>query len=160
MKDLAKQAAVLAAAAVLLAVGLRAFSPHPLPWAGAWRDHIRSQARAAGLPVVETDSVRKFLGTGALVLDARAARAWRRGHLPGAVSLPWMKVDTEFRHVEPLLMTPDTPALVYCERDDCDEGLLLARHLRRRGYGNITLFAGGYAAWRKAGGPVEASPAP
>ena len=49
----------------------------------------------------------------------------------------------------------EQPIITCCARNDCDEGLELALFLRRTGYTNVTLFAGGLAEWRASGGTVE-----
>ena len=106
--------------------------------------------------MAETPAVRELLKAGThVVFDARRRREYAAGRLPGAVSLPWMDVDRELPNVEILIADPAQPVLVYCRNRDCEEGLLLAAHLRKRGHRDVTLFAGGFEAWRKSGAEVE-----
>lgn len=141
-----------AAAAGLLA---QAVSPNRIPWREDWSRYVETKALAAGLTLAKVDDVQRILHEQShLLLDARPVADYDKGHLPGALSLPQTDLDTYYPQLLPLL-TPAQPLLVYCSGLECDESLLLSVYLREQGFTNVTLFAGGYLAWKAAGLPLE-----
>ena len=146
-------------AALALGAAANTWGPRRLPWRGDWTHYVESQARRDGLGVTDLAGVRRIRAAGTHVLfDARSRKAFEAGRLPGAVSFPWLKAEAEFPKLEVLLMDPAQPALVYCDSADCEEGLLLARWLKKRGYRDLTLFAGGFRDWKRAGLEQERGP--
>ena len=144
-----------------MSMAVNAVSPRGIPLMRPGTPPDARAARAAGVPLADAYRMAaRPLNDGILVLDARAAREYRRGHLPGAISLPWERFDRVYPRVEPLLADPVQAVLVYCEHSQCDDGLMLARELRRRGSNGVTLLQGGYEAWRLAGGLIERETAP
>jgi len=98
------------------------------------------------------DVARRVDGGGTLLLDTRPPERYREGHLPGArnVRLPDVRVGEK------------TPALqgygsliVYGENPGSADALAMAKRLIRAGHDDVRLLDGGYAAWRRAGLPVE-----
>ncbi len=117
--------------------------------------------RAAGYPLEEVrkiapSALREQLATGKapVVLDVRQEDEWRDGHIPGAVHLengrlPW----------DDLPLPRDQPIVVHCyTRNRSTAGISV---LARRGYRNLFLLDGGFAAWEKSGFEIkrEAGPA-
>ncbi len=142
-------------AALVLGSAANTLGPRRIPWLRAPDDDGAAAVEAAGLRAVGPAGMRRAVAKGtAVVIDARAAPAFRRGRVPGAVSLPAARVDAELRHVEPLL-APGQEIIVYCDGPTCDDALRLALHLQRLGYTNTAVFAGGLRAWRRAGGRIE-----
>lgn len=84
------------------------------------------------------------------VFDVRDAGEYETGHIPGATSLA--RRDIEFR-ARDLVPVRTTPIVLY----DADDGraALAARTLAGLGYADVRRLAGGLAAWRAAGRPVE-----
>lgn len=99
-----------------------------------------------------------------LIIDARPKRKkYDKGHVPGAVSLPWSK----FQKMKGLLPADKDMLLVfYCGGLKCPLSHKSAFAARAMGYSNIKVFATGYPSWKKAyGAPVavaaaKAAPAP
>lgn len=148
----------LAAAALLCAAGMNALRPKPLPWQADWSAHIEERARKAGIGLASVHQVRAAISAGAaLLVDAREAGRFRAGRIAGAVSLP-LATARERLMAAPVADDPDRPMIVYCGGLDCEDALELALLLRRFGYRQVSLFAGGWAEWRAAGGATEAGP--
>jgi rhodanese-related sulfurtransferase len=127
----------------------------PLPLRGEWSKHVEQRALQAGLQLVGIGTLQRAVAAhGARVLDARPPADFRAGHIPGAQSMPF-DIAAELLTSMQIELQREIPIITYCARNDCDEGLELALFLRRTGYTNITLFAGGLAEWRAAGGTVE-----
>jgi len=141
--------------AVCLGTLAQFFGPSPIPWV---QDHSQSpfaKARAAGIDIVSLEQAREVVsGSGVLVLDARSASDFDKGHLPGAISFPNATRSESYYELAALLQ-PEQPLLVYCSSKTCDDALQLALFLREQGSQKIHLFADGFEAWREAGLPIE-----
>lgn len=84
----------------------------------------------------------------ALVLDVREPEEYARGHVPGAVNVP--QADLATRMAE---LPHDRPILTICQSGS--RSLRSAQFLRQQGFEHVASIAGGTAAWRAAGRPVE-----
>lgn len=126
-----------------------------LAWYTAWSTHVEARALEAGIPVIDAPALYAALPESAfLLLDARPETDYHRGHLPGAIALPWQELDAAFLEVQ-LFLFPEQPLVTYCSGLACDEALLLAEFLYDQGYTNVMLFAGGLEAWLAANLPLE-----
>jgi rhodanese-related sulfurtransferase len=129
--------------------------PTRIPWSYAWSRDTEFRAGREKVPRVSLEEARDIVdGGGQLVLDARTKAEFRKGHLPGAFSVPQAEATAALRDVG-MLLTKNQPILVYCANRDCDEGLLLCLFLRERGFGKASLYLDGYRRWAEAGLPVE-----
>lgn len=134
------------------------FRSQRVPWRGEWSKHVEQRAWQAGLRLVGPATVRQAIETGtSKLLDARPAADFRVAHIPQAQSLPF-ELATEMLATMQIELGRDQAIITYCARSDCDEGLELALLLRRTGFTNVMLFAGGLADWCAAGGHVEVAP--
>jgi len=115
--------------------------------------HGLAPARTA-VAEVGVDEAVALLGSGsAQVCSVDVSVAYQRGHLPGA---GWLALsDVLADNPLPTLAAAATsgPVLVTCE--DGRSSTLAAARLRGRGFVDVRVLAGGLAAWRAAGQPVE-----
>ncbi len=110
---------------------------------------------AASLPVesirmISVDELRERLRArnASLVLDVRQDDEWDAGHIPGAVHLENGRLP-----YADLPWPTDRPIVVHCQhRDRSTAGLSV---LARRGFRDLTLVDGGFAAWSAAGYEVR-----
>ena len=59
---------------------------------------IAAQAQEAGYPIiVNIDQFNELVGNGAKIVDVRQPAAFEKGHIPGAVNLPWAKLNVSER---------------------------------------------------------------
>jgi len=99
-------------------------------------------------PVVPAEELRAMLGDGRelAVLDVREEGVFARGHLLTASNLPLSRLELR---LEALVPRPATRVVL------CDDGDSLAQraaaNMRRFGYRNVVVLAGGVAAWKAAG---------
>ena len=132
---------------------------------------LAAQERALPLQaherLVSAERARALLQAGlAEVIDARdqAAELWL-GHIPGAVHLPWRALtrarrsgelvpDEElFKRLEALGVHPECPVLVYAGwASGWGEEARALWTLEYAGLERVAVIAGGWSAWRKAGG--------
>ena len=85
-----------------------------------------------------------------LLVDVREPGEGAAGHLPGATLLPRGVLEGK---IEALAPDPDQPIVLYCGSGG--RSALAAESLKRMGYGRVLSLAGGFAAWRDAGLPIE-----
>jgi rhodanese-related sulfurtransferase len=86
----------------------------------------------------------------AVFLDVRTEKEFKKGHIPKAVFL--QRGLLEFK-VEGKLPDKNAKVIVYCKTGG--RASLAADTLQKMGYKNVVSIAGGWAAWSKAGYPVE-----
>lgn len=88
-----------------------------------------------------------------LLIDARAPSRYRRGHLPGAISLGIAQINTEGRRRPDLLEARRLVVYGQNPGDTLASGLTL--RLLEAGYDSAVLFRGGVEAWLAAGYALE-----
>ena len=106
-------------------------------------------------PLITQDELHAQLvtSTAPLILDVRSAAEFRRGHIPGAIHVPFFNVSSRL-DVLPAARTQ--PLVVYCTR-----GLraIIARvALRRIGFKQVLYLEGQFAAWRREKLPIAGLP--
>lgn len=85
-------------------------------------------------------------GTAPTILDVRSAREFARGHVPGAVHIPFWRVSARIA---------DVPAgtrdelVVYCGHGP--RARIAARALRRHGFTRLVYLDGHFSTWRREG---------
>lgn len=82
------------------------------------------------------------------VVDVRAGEDYRKGHIPGAVSLPrdqWESAQG---------LSKDKTNVVYCYSQTCHLAASAAVVFAKKGFSVVEL-EGGFQTWQKAGLPVE-----
>lgn len=153
------QRLVLNAAGILLAAAVcgtasQLFRRDPIPWFENWSNFIEAKAIKEGIPLVTAAQAMAFLQSGHLILDARPAADYEAGHIPSARSVPYDSIVDALPAVQQFL-TPSTPVMTYCSGKNCDESFLLTQYLRKQGFTNVVLFAGGFETWSMEGHPIE-----
>ena len=90
-----------------------------------------------------------------LLIDGRSESAYHRGHIPGAVNIPYIRRDYFFYQ---LLadVARETPIIVYCSGKNCNISVKLARSLSGRfGFIHVRVFEGGWEEWVKGKNPIQ-----
>ena len=88
----------LLAASALSVFVLAAGAPLVGPLASGPGFGLAAQAEEAGYPViVSVDQAKALTGKGARLVDVRSAAAFEKGHIPGAISLPWASLNVSER---------------------------------------------------------------
>lgn len=88
--------------------------------------------------------------SGILVIDARTPEAFAKGHVPGAISLPYRRIDRESTSAIP----KDKVLVTYCDGVFCNASTKAAARLTALGF-RAKEMLDGMAGWRKEGYPVE-----
>jgi len=109
-------------------------------------------AEAEPLPLAPAEAAR-LVGGGAMVVDLRAdAIRTAEGAIPYALALPLVALDAS-------ALPANLAAPVLFVASDFADAAAAARRAARWGYAHARPLAGGFAAWKAAGLPVE-TPAP
>jgi rhodanese-related sulfurtransferase len=85
-----------------------------------------------------------------VVLDVRSRAEFVRGHVPGAVHVPFWRLWLSAHDVP---ATPTDPVVVYCGHGP--RARIAAAALRRHGFRHISCLAGHMTGWRKKRLPIE-----
>jgi rhodanese-related sulfurtransferase len=87
----------------------------------------------------------------ALILDARPAVFFERGHVPGALNLSRDDFAHDYRRLAPTLIgAADKPIIVYCSGGACHDSKLVANALLSLGSNDVSVYPGGWDEWSAA----------
>ena len=84
-----------------------------------------------------------------VVVDLRSPGDFRRGHLPGALSVPLAELDRRFAEI------PTQPMVVLYCRCPLEEAATAYSFLESRGYANHVVLQEGYDGWLKRRYPLD-----
>ena len=87
-------------------------------------------------------------------IDARSQDDFEKGHIKGALGLPWNEVDQNFMRVTEGI-SPETPVITYCDGKTCDLSHKLAIFLLDVGFRDVRILIDGWTLWKEAGLPIE-----
>ncbi|PLX46197.1 MAG: hypothetical protein C0609_01070 [Deltaproteobacteria bacterium] len=85
---------------------------------------------------------------GYLLYDSRSESKYVSGHLPWANSLPYETMEDELEKLPP---DYSKPLIFYCDGKSCDLSGKAAKLAMEEGYTDVSVFTGGYPAWKEAG---------
>ena len=132
------QAVIVAALALVPALGEAVYLRHKI----SWRSAIPPSQ------MVSVDEARA-LGGNAIWIDARPDNEFARDHVPGALSLNedrWNELLPQFLAV----WSPEKKVVVYCSAEGCDLAREVAERLRKEaGLTDVFVLDGGWEAWLK-----------
>lgn len=111
----------------------------------------------AAIDTMSAEDAKSLYGSGdSIFVDVREGREWDQGHIAGSVHAP--------RGFLEFMVDPESPMhlselvsgkrlIVYCASGG--RSALACKTLADMGVSNTVNMAGGFNAWREAGGPVE-----
>lgn len=105
------------------------------------------------VPITLADARRAFDENSAIFVDSRSEEEYAEGHIPGAVNLPWVELDT----LNPDLLDRIPGGLeiiTYCG-ESCESSAELAEALVGLGYTEVKVLLNGWPLWVEAGYPME-----
>jgi rhodanese-related sulfurtransferase len=85
-----------------------------------------------------------------MVIDARTQEAYAQGHLPGAINLPWRKIDSSATTAMP----KDKVLVTYCDGIHCNASTKAAMRLAALGF-RMKEMLDGLQGWKREGYAVE-----
>ena len=151
----AKTKATPASTAASIVPGLAPVSANPLA-VGAQDsgDCDVNGPKAPGKNEIPTTTAQQMLKKGATFVDIRPPKEFGKSHIPGAVNLPLNKLSDGISQ-----LPKDKPVVVYesglAAGDVCAASRAAAGLLASRGFKEVKVYHDGFAAWQKAGAPVQ-----
>ncbi|MBN2684731.1 MAG: rhodanese-like domain-containing protein [Pontiellaceae bacterium] len=152
-----KQIGIILLISAVLAGVANCVLPQKIPWVQKRSDQVEIKAKEQNQKIIGfAQAQEKFRAQSAIFVDARTAEEFGKGHIPGAVSLPFAHFNDEEYFMTTLdLADSGKELVVYCSSRECDDGRLLATELETLGCANVILFIDGFDGWENAGGEVE-----
>ncbi|MGE5611451.1 MAG: rhodanese-like domain-containing protein, partial [Bacillota bacterium] len=99
------------------------------------------------IPRLNREEVARLIGSGVVLIDARAPRDFQDGHLDGAINIPVNTPDARRRDaLGPI--AKDSRIVLYCQSAGCKFAETVAIKLITDGFSNIALFQGGWQEWQ------------
>lgn len=89
-----------------------------------------------------------------ILIDSRPEEEFRKGHIPGAISMPHDPLICPLPETVEMLKQKGLIVIVYGDGDP-NSGVLLVEELQREGLKNVMFLEGGFSGWREKGLPVE-----
>jgi rhodanese-related sulfurtransferase len=117
-------------------------------------DSVYADIDKAAVPAAITvDQAYRLYNAGAVFLDARIEADYNFGHIKGAVSLPYNRVDEHISRISGL--PKNSTFITYCDGVGCDASIDLAKRLAELGYTNVKIFYSGWNDWKDNNYPAE-----
>ena len=128
-------------------VGLGHVIGHSLADESQWRER---NIDLASIPTSWCSQLRESLQRDAAVqlVDVRSRAEWLKGHLPGAISLPLLDLESSAERID-----GTKPSLVYC--NEGFRATTAASILLRESSGDIGILVDGVEGWCASGLPLE-----
>ena len=116
-----------------------------------------------GATVVDAAAVARLMGEGGRYIDTRTEAEFARGHVGGAVLVPYVEkspkdvdYDSKLDSFDLSRLPPDkaTPLIFACNGAECWKSYKASQAAVRAGYTRVHWFRGGLPEWRAAARPV------
>lgn len=85
-----------------------------------------------------------------LILDVRTPEEYAQGHVPGAINVPYDKIDGR---IEELLASKDKDVVLYCHSGG--RAAIAAKTLKGRGFDRLLHLDGDIVKWKRENRPTE-----
>jgi rhodanese-related sulfurtransferase len=106
---------------------------------------------ADGVRRVTVEELRAALEKGtAVVVDVRVEESYKAGHIKGALWIPGNEIASRTKE-----LPKDKLIVAYCSWPNEHSSARAVQEIKQKGFENAAALLGGYAAWEKAGLPVE-----
>jgi rhodanese-related sulfurtransferase len=152
--DTFRQAVFIILISVALGAAVNLIRPDSIPFVQTWSMAEKLVAEDGDtLAIPLEDAAALFADNAAVFLDARTPAEYEKGHIQGAVNLPWHEVDNYF---ETVIMTLDPEAMfiTYCDGEACPLSHDLAVFLKDLGFTRVKVLVNGWNLWKEHNLPV------
>lgn len=105
-------------------------------------------AHAQQVQYVSVESLVKLIASSkTIIYDARSLDVYREGHILNARHMPVTVSNQAFRRELQRIPSENMQIVTYCESNDCDYSVRLARRFIEAGFKDVLVFEGGWRAW-------------
>ena len=150
-----KEAIIIVAVVIPLAIGINLFRPDGIPLVKFTNNQSDIQEDKAYKKITVEKAFEVFNTLdNKLFVDARSLFDYNLGHIKGAINFPEHDFDLmidKFLESIPI----DRTIITYCEGLDCHLASDLAEKLVLLGYKNVLCFQEGWEKWQEQGLPFE-----
>ena len=131
----------------LLRVGIAHVIGYSRPNEHQWREHGLD---LASIPVQRCENIHgpEQPDSPLQLIDVRSRAEWLKGHLPGAVSMPLLDIESNIRTID-----TRKPSLIYCHEGF--RATTAASLVLRKSDGNVGILIDGIEGWLACGLPLE-----
>ncbi|MFH0821398.1 MAG: rhodanese-like domain-containing protein [Pseudomonadota bacterium] len=151
--DTAVRALITAVVWGAVGLGINALSSSPAPWIYEPKTFVEID----GLRVDLCDEKRAhelMESADTVFVDARNQSDYNQSRVKDSIFLPPDGVTDRYPSVEPML-PKESLIVLYCYGPECDMAERTAKFLVEMGYKKLAVMSAGFAAWERAGYPVE-----
>ena len=123
---------------------------------GEFKKSFFSSAEYPSIAFITLAEAEELFSRGeAIFIDSRPQEDYRKGHILGALNIPFEeKKKNDLLSQRPL--PQDQTLVVYCDGAECQSSVELAEILHQRGFTSLKIFFGGWEEWAQAGLPLSA----
>jgi rhodanese-related sulfurtransferase len=87
-------------------------------------------------------------GKKAIVIDARPAKLYEMGHVPGAINISREQFAADYEKEKASVEADrERPVVVYCNGLDCEDSKMVSGALIKLGFRRVLLYKGGWQEW-------------
>ena len=138
-----------------LGLGYNQLRSDSLPMVCTWSNDPRGNPEFIDMSTISIDeAARLFKNNNAFFLDARPADAYKKGHIKGALNVPWQNVEEQCFEIIDNIPT-DKMIITYCDGVTCHLCDFLADFLKELGYDHARALVNGWTIWNQHNLPVE-----
>ena len=139
---------------VSVALAVNYFRPGGIDIVSDWSIEARLKTADGDPMFISLEEARNlFELQEATFIDARPESQYREGHIRGALSLPWQRVNDYFIEIFEQI-DPNKTIITYCDGETCELSHELTIFLKDMGFNNSRVLINGWSLWVKAGLPV------
>jgi rhodanese-related sulfurtransferase len=150
-----RQLAIIVLAAAAIALISNHFRSSPLPLVGDWSQEARMTSPSGRQMSISLDEAKNLhQSNSAVFMDARPFEEFAKGHVQGAINLPWHEAEQRVMDVI-ADMANDAVIITYCDGDACNLSKELAMFLENLGFSKVRILVNGWSVWQNAGLPIE-----
>ena len=143
-----------------LALGFNQVRQDRLPLVCQWSEQTHGTRSPEAVPIISIEEAALlFKNNKAIFLDARPASFYNKGHIKGALSLPWETAEEKCFDVVEKIPT-DMPIITYCDGANCELCDKLAVFLCDLGFEHVSALLNGWTVWNKHNLPVNTGNTP
>ncbi|HLU46489.1 MAG TPA: rhodanese-like domain-containing protein [Planctomycetota bacterium] len=105
-----------------------------------------------GIEHIGVEAAKRALDDGVLFVDAREAKYYAEGHIPGAYSIPayGARIEEKIQEISDNWGV-SAPVIVYCnESEECEASHIVANQMKLFGFTDLRIYETGFPGWVRA----------
>ncbi|MBI3766517.1 MAG: rhodanese-like domain-containing protein [Ignavibacteriales bacterium] len=117
---------------------------------------VKEKKNEQPFKIISLDQLNRLLASRrGVLLDARSAEDFQKGHIKGAKNVPGQEVDQHF--AELVIIPRDTLVIVYCNNPECHLGRMVIDFMSVMEFKSMVLYDDGWDGWVRAKMPIDSA---